>query len=609
MLAIVFSGAAGIGLLLAIMQFMIWLRYRDRRAFLFAAAMSGAAGVMALTEAGFLGEVSADRFQFLFKINNIAIAVTLVAMTWFVRARLNTGRLWLAWFITVSWASMALLDLFASGSGIPFFTLESIEQLQTTWGETYSVPVGTIHPLKYVSDITSLVILLFVIDASLTAYRHGDTRSALRVGLPIVFFILVAGIHTPLVDAGLIKTPYIISLVFVAISISLALELVDGVVRSATLSRKLDVERQRWNALLADVELAVVRVTPEDTIGFVNPHMEKLTGKSRADLLGQDVASLLPQNEAEEVRRVLRRADSWASRSRDRRKLISATGDVRDIDWFSVALRNDAGEPDGVISFGQDVTDQMIAEKGREENEREIEKLSRALTMGELASTFAHELSQPIAAVLSNAQTLKILQGQDAEASGEAAEILNDILRDTRRARDLMARIREFVFNEAPKESTFEFGKMVDEAVGMVTAEATRSGVVVSKDGPGDEIWVVAARLELLQVVLNLVLNAIQAVSSKGSGAVVVGWSQSDEGILTLSVADDGPGLAEDKHASVFAPFNSSKSKGTGIGLAVVRRVAERHEGDVSVAQSRLGGAKFVLTLPIVRREKERAVG
>ena len=119
----------------------------------------------------------------------------------------------------------------------------------------------------------------------------------------------------------------------------------------------------------------------------------------------------------------------------------------------------------------------------------------------------------------------------------------------------------------------------------------------------------VAARLELQQMLLNLVLNAIQALVSTEKAQVEIGWREASNGIVEFWVEDNGPGLSEELKKSVFRPFVSSKSTGTGIGLAVVRRVAERHDGTVSIEESSFGGARFILRLPIADEAEDRFVG
>ena len=334
-----------------------------------------------------------------------------------------------------------------------------------------------------------------------------------------------------------------ISLVFVAIAVSLAIGLVDEAVRGVELTRKLRAERQRWNTLLEGLELAVLHVAPNGRIAYVNPYVERLSGRAQTELLGRDPVVLAPEGERAEIRNILEHKPDWSVRSRIRRSLRTASGDTRQLLWFSVSLKDQTGAPDGVISIGQDITDQLAAEAARDKTEREIEKLSRALIMGELASTFAHELSQPIAAVLSNAQTLKILQERSQTTDEEIGEIVNDILRETRRARDLMNRVREFMFNEAPKQTQFELGDMVEEALAMLAAEARTRGVTLRADGPDGDIFVEAARLELQQLIINLALNAMQAVSADGAGEVVLSWRVTGLGTVEIAVQDNGPGL------------------------------------------------------------------
>jgi two-component system sensor histidine kinase DctS len=300
---------------------------------------------------------------------------------------------------------------------------------------------------------------------------------------------------------------------------------------------------------------------------------------------------------------------SWTSRARVQRRLLTASGAKRDILWFSVALRNENGDPDGLISIGQDITDQLRAQAERASNREEIEKLARVLTLGELATTFAHELSQPIAAILSNAQTLEIMRRQSNAPRDESDEVLGDILRDTRRARNLMQRVRAFMFNEEPQMSSFDIGDAIDQAVEMLSAEAARRGVRLIVKSAGEMIPVTASFLELQQVLMNLILNAIQASGDATGGRVEISWEGDPDGQVMIAVDDSGPGLDVALKETVFHPFVTSKAKGTGIGLAVAKRIVERHGGAIAVKESPIGGARFEMILPIGTRMQVAASG
>ena len=284
-LATIYAAAAGIGLLLGIIHLLVWIRLRDRPEHLFAALMGWSASFMALSEAGYLGQPNLDSYRVAMEVQNVAVGVMLISMVWFTRLRLGAGRLWLAWTITALWIVLCAVSLLGPGS-VSFLSIDSLTVMTTAWGETYSVPSGTIHALKILTDVTSLAIVVFVADAAASAARSGKWRAALLVGGPILFFIVVAGIHTPLVDAGLVQTPYVISLVFVAIALSLALGLVDDVAKAAFLTKQLQIERQRWHRLLDAVELAVVQTSRNGIITYVNPFLEKLSERRSTDLVG-----------------------------------------------------------------------------------------------------------------------------------------------------------------------------------------------------------------------------------------------------------------------------------------------------------------------------------
>ncbi|WP_425044309.1 sensor histidine kinase [Primorskyibacter sp. S87] len=594
------------GLLLGGIQLVIWVRLKSGPEFLLAAIMAFSAGALAICEAGFLGQPTAQAIQFRLEIQNVAIATMLIAMVWFVYLRLQSGRKWLAWSITATWIVCAISSL-ASPGNLTFSSVDHVEYLTTPWGETYSVASGQFHPLKILADLASLAIAVFVTDATVAAYKAGRRRQALRSGGSILLFIVVAGVHTPLVDAGIVQTPFIISLVFVAICFSLALDLADDAARSVRLNAVLLKERQRWNALTENVDLAVIRVDAEGRIAYVNPFLERISGRASGELDGVLVTVLVPDEHKSEVAELAYTTHNWTTRARKRRALRTVQGDTREIVWYSVALTSEAGHPDGFISFGQDITDLLKAEDESQSTRQEIERLTRAVALGELSSSLAHELSQPIAAILSNTQTLQILRGRSGKQLDETDEILKDIFADSQRAKDLMHRVRGFMFNQAPIAEPFDLGEAAAEVLDMVSGEAQRNRVSIELPDKDREFPVEGARLEIQQVLMNLLLNAIQAIGNAGpTGVISVTWDRTGEKNVKIQVDDTGPGLTAEMRASIFDPFVTTKPTGTGIGLAVSKRIVERHGGDIAAGNSDLGGAQFSLELPIYLNEASK---
>lgn len=598
LLMTVFSAAAGMGLLLGLINMAIWLRLEGRREFLFAALMGLSAGCVALCEAQYLIATDTGAYQAALEIQNFAVGVMLISMVWFVNVRMAAGRVWLAWLITATWILCMLVNI-ASPGNLTFASLDAVERLTTVWGETYGVPKGTPEPWALLSNLATLAIIIFVGDATVTALRAGRTGVALSVGATILFFLFVAGIHTPLVDSGVIETPYMISLFFLAIALLLALGLVDHVARGAASARRLEIERRHWQTLLEEIDLAVLRIGPDGTLAYVNPYLENLCQRDAASVIGGPPSILISEDREGEIAELARSTGEWKSRARVPRSILAADGTTRDLVWFSTSLTDEKDRSDGFISFGQDVTEQLEAKAERDATLKEMEKMTRAITLGEMASTFAHELSQPIAAVLSSAQTLELRWHDGTERSDELAGILDRIIFNTRRARDLMGRVRSFMYDSDLDLTWFDFGDLLGDAIEMVCAEAQRANVTLTRIDADAPVMVNAARLELQQVLVNLLLNAIQATTASGNGQVAITWWQDSEGLMVVSVDDNGPGLDPKTNAAIFEPFFTSKETGTGIGLSVVHRIVTRHGGTIAVESGTLGGASFVLTLPI----------
>ena len=220
LLTIAWSFSAAVCVMLGSIHLLFWFRNRSLHVYLLSSLMAVSAGVSAMLELGLLLTESLDTYRLLILWENVAIFMILVPMVWFVQTYFGTGRRWLAITITLLW-TLGILANFLSPHSLTFIEVSELKRLATAWGEDFTVPLGTENPWKLLADIASLLILVYVGDATVRLWRQGGQRTALVIGGGIVFFILLAGIHTPLVDAGVIATPYMINFAFLAIIISL----------------------------------------------------------------------------------------------------------------------------------------------------------------------------------------------------------------------------------------------------------------------------------------------------------------------------------------------------------------------------------------------------
>ena len=609
MLTVAWSMVSSVGLLLGVIQFMVWLRDRERTAFLLAAIMASAAGSLALLELELITSRSVADYQKIVWWNNVAIFAILVPMTWFVYLHLGTARRWLATAITAAWVFGLLVNIAMPGN-LTFSSVTALRIETTFWGERFALAEGVQNPFKFVAELASLLIAIYVADASVRAYRRGLRRQALITGGSILFFILVAGVHTPLVDAGLVKTPFMVSFVFTAIALAMAVQLVDEVARAALYGRELEAWQTKWRSLLNEIELAVVGLDRDGRINYVNRFFRTLSGFSHAQLLGRPAASLAPSTELAEFERWLAAVPGRVPRPSTRFPVKTASGEHREVVWSTVMLRNGDGAYDGLLSIGKDVTKELRTQGELHRTQREIERLTRAIIIGELGSTLAHELNQPLAAILSNAQAAQRLLGAEPADAEEIREILADIVADDRRAGDVIDRMRSMLRNGEVERDKFELAAAIREVLVLIEGERKKHDVAIAFEPAPEPLEVWGGRIQIQQVVMNLAMNALRAVSNLPAEdrrvrieAFLAGHT------VSIVVEDCGPGVPEEIAPRIFEPFVTTKDAGLGMGLAISRRIVETHGGRIRLATGNLGGASFEVALPLrppgAREEKE----
>ena len=249
----------------------------------------------------------------------------------------------------------------------------------------------------------------------------------------------------------------------------------------------------------------------------------------------------------------------------------------------------------------------MRAQRLMEESRAQVAHIGRVATLGELAATVSHELRQPLAAIRANAVAGDRLLDRSPPDLGELRDIFGDIVADNERATEVLEHIRTLLRKEQPQSVAVDLNVVCTKVVHLLRADAERRGVRLGlRVDPGRPI-VTGDAVQLQQVVLNLAVNAMDAVQTTGQRQgdpheVVVGTSASGNGTAEFYVRDSGPGLSLDMQQRVFEPFYSTKSQGLGMGLAIVRSIVERHRGQVVAENEEAGGAVFKVRLPLEAR-------
>jgi len=240
--------------------------------------------------------------------------------------------------------------------------------------------------------------------------------------------------------------------------------------------------------------------------------------------------------------------------------------------------------------------------RAREEQLRvtqaELAHVARVSTMGELAASIAHEVNQPLGAIVGNADIcLRWLEEPEPDLP-QLREALEDISSDGHRASQVIARIRSLVKKHVPDKLPLNFNEVVGEVIDLVGHEAQRKQVVLISAMEDALPEVVADRVQLQQVLINLVMNAIEAMNESERRELTVTTSRSDIGV-TAAVSDCGVGIDEASLEQIFKPFHTTKSNGMGMGLAISRSIIESHGGKLWAEANEHGGATFKFTLPV----------
>ena len=244
----------------------------------------------------------------------------------------------------------------------------------------------------------------------------------------------------------------------------------------------------------------------------------------------------------------------------------------------------------------------QFAEVESQQRMAELAHVNRISTAGELASSIAHELNQPLGAILTNAETLNEILNSPTPDIAELKDIAKDILQDDQRASEVIRRMRSLL-KKAPFElKNFDLNDLIGETLGVLSALAVGRKVELTSSITPDALPILGDRIQIQQVILNLVMNGIDAMKDTPSENRIISIRTSRvENLAELSVSDRGSGIPEDKLKEVFEPFFTSKAEGMGMGLSIARTIIEAHQGQIWAKNRDHGGASFRIRLPLVR--------
>ena len=288
-------------------------------------------------------------------------------------------------------------------------------------------------------------------------------------------------------------------------------------------------------------------------------------------------------------------------------RLVRPGGEVRTVHSQGDVVRDNSGQPLRLFGTVQDITERKRAEEELHASERryrevqmELAHVNRVTTMGQLTASIAHEVNQPIAATVANAQAALGWLGAKPPDLEEVREALARIVTDGSRAGAVVSRIHALIKKVPPRKDRFDINETILEVVALTRNEVKRNGVALETRLASGLPTVQGDRIQLQQVILNFIINAIEALTgvSEESRAILITTEQDEANGVRVAVRDSGPGLAPDDHERLFEAFYTTKPGGMGMGLSICRSIIEAHKGRVWASANTPRGAVFQFTLP-----------
>src|SRR5881409_1148870 len=607
-ITIVWSINVGACLTLATMYLAVWCRERQSFVHLLFSCIAASAALIAAYELQLIRADTPEEYGAILRWRPLSTWVLVLSLVAFTRLYLRAGRSWMA-LSACGLQTLIVIVTFVFTPNLYYQEITAVRQVP--WGgETASIPLGTPSPWSLLNQATLLLLLAFFVDATITVWRRGDRERALIVGGTTTFFGAIVAAQFALVILGVIEVPFFASFAYLGIVVALGYQLCNDAVRAAHLASELQVGEERFRRVVEAAPNAMIMVNQEGQITLANQQAEKTFGYPREELLGRPIEMLVPERlrSGHQGFRHDYLCDPQARPMGAGRELFGRCKDGSEVP-IEIGL-NPIHTSNGLLVLASivDISERKLAELEAARQRHELAHLARVASLGELSSSLAHELTHPLTAILSNAQAAQRFLADDDVDLNEVREILSDIVAEDQRAGEVIHRLRLLLKKGEPQEhcDDVDVNEVARDVLKLMRNDLINQNVTVDTDLAQNLPAIRADRVQLQQVVLNLLLNACEAMTaSDSSERQLLITSKLENGAVRMSVTDRGGGIPEEKLEQVFERFFTTKKEGMGLGLSICRSIINEHEGKIWATKNADCGATFHFSLPInhVRNE------
>ena len=357
-------------------------------------------------------------------------------------------------------------------------------------------------------------------------------------------------------------------------------------------------EMARAERYLQIAKAIIIGLDRDGNVNLINRLGCEILGYTEQEILGRNwFETVLPDKAHDAVFRVFRKIidGEMEPSSKYENEILTKNGEIRYIDWNNAIEKNSKGEIVGTLSSGQDITERKRAEEEAERHQRDMAHIMRLSTMGEMATGMAHELNQPLAAIVMYCGTAASLVNSLPSPPQQLGEVLERAKEQAHRAGDIIRNLREFVSKGGKDKEPFDLDKAIWNVITFLKWEVQESGVKIDLRLGGQTRKITANKIQIEQVLVNLVRNSLEAIGLANitGGRVVIQTRLLPNNMIEVTVTDNGPGIDTIMAGKIFDQFQTSKETGMGIGLSLSRTVIEAHGGKLWVDKDHQNGALF----------------
>ncbi|HUL08512.1 MAG TPA: PAS domain S-box protein [Candidatus Acidoferrum sp.] len=364
----------------------------------------------------------------------------------------------------------------------------------------------------------------------------------------------------------------------------------------------LQEREARLRSILETAPDAIIVIDERGIMESYSPAAERLFGYAADEALGQNVSILMPSPYRE-------RHDSYIDHylRTGERRIIGigrvVVGRRKDGSTFPMELAVGEATVNGrrvFTGFIRDLTERQLVENRMQELQSELLHVSRLSDVGQMASALAHELNQPLAAIVNYVQAMRrMLHASNAVLPPRIVETMDKTVAQAARAGEIIQHLRSFIRKGESERHSEDLNKVVEEATALGLVGAKEGGISVRMQLSADSMPVLIDKVQIQQVVFNLIRNSVEALPASTVRILSVSTARGEDGLAHVAVGDTGPGLAQTVLDQLFQPFVTTKEKGMGLGLSICRSIVEAHGGRLWAAPNAPTGVTFEFSLPM----------